>query len=175
MQELKKTLGFPCPFLGVKPIHVIKSQQVMYLFDYMLELDSSKVHINCDKSWHLEFKFRSVKVQGHVSTCSKMKVSWRGKCIYPKVCKRWQFLSYSSKTFQTCTICHSYISQNTNMGSIIRHLWPLLPLKTSTLCGMAFTSPENLHTLWSCKLRTPYMTQSWVSSEWPIGNTHVTF
>ncbi len=28
-------------------------------------------------------------------------------------------LSYSSKTFQTCTICHIYISQTTNMGSIV--------------------------------------------------------
>jgi hypothetical protein len=162
MQKLKKTLGFPCPFLGVKPIHGIKRQQVMYLFHYMWELDSSKVHINCDKLWHLKFKFRSVKVQGHVSTSAKMKVSWRGKCIYPKVYKRWQFLSYSSKTFQTCTIFHMYISQTTNMGSIIPHSWPLLPLK-------------NLRTLWLCKLRTPYMTQSWVSSEQAIWNTHVTF
>jgi hypothetical protein len=107
----------------------------MYLFHYMLESNSSKVHINCDKSWHLKFKFRSVKVQGHVCTCGKMKVSLWGKCIYPNVCKRWQFLSYSSKTFQTCTICHMYISQTTNMGSIIPPSSPLLPLKTSTLCG----------------------------------------
>jgi hypothetical protein len=145
MQKLKKTLGFPCPFVCVKLIHGIKRQQVMYLFHYMLELDSSKVHINCDKSWHLKFKFRSVKVQGHVSTRGKMKVSWRGKCIYPKVCKRWQFLSYSSKTFQTCTICHIYISQTTNMGSIIRHSLPLLPLKASAICGCVNLGPLIWH------------------------------
>jgi hypothetical protein len=145
-------MGFPCPFLSVKLI------QVMYLFYYMLELDSSKVHINCDKSWHLKFKFRSVKVQGDVSTCGKMKISWRGKCIYPKVCKRWQFLSHSwSKTFQTCTICHIYISQNTNMGSIIPHSWPLLPLKTSTLCG---------HVNWGPLI--------WATCERAIRNTHDT-
>jgi hypothetical protein len=113
----------------------------MYLFHYMWQLDSSKVHINCDKLWHLKFKFRSVKVQGHVSTCGKMKVSWRGKCIYPEVYKRWQFLSYSSKTFQTCRICHMSISQTTNMGSIIPHSWPLQPLKTSALCGRVNWGP----------------------------------
>jgi len=100
MQKFKKTLGFPCPFVCVKLIHGVKRPQVMYLFRYRLELDSSKVHINCDKSWHLNFKFRSVKVQGDVSTCGKMKISWWGKCIYPKVYKRWQFCPAHPKLFK---------------------------------------------------------------------------
>jgi hypothetical protein len=97
----------------------------MYLFHYMLESNSSKVHINCDKSWHLKFKFRSVKVH-----------MWEDESIL-------MGQMHLSKRVQTLTIfvlliqnfSNVYISQNTNMGSIIPHSWPLLPLKTSTLCG----------------------------------------
>jgi hypothetical protein len=118
----------------------------MYLFHYMLESNSSKVHINSDKFQHLKFKFTSVKVQGHVSTCGKMKLSLTRQM-------------HLSKSVQTLTIFVPLMNQNFSNVYNMSHIHiPRHQYGLNYPSFMAFTPPKNLHTLWSCKSRTPYTT-----------------
>jgi hypothetical protein len=140
------TSGYLWPSDTVKSPVFFKPGLLMYLFHYMLESISSKVHINSDKSWHLIFKFRSVMVQGDVSTCGKMKVSLTRQM-------------HLSKSVQTLTIFVPLMIQNFSNVYNMSHIHiPRHQYGLNYPSLMAFTPPKNLHTLWSCKSRTPYTT-----------------
>jgi hypothetical protein len=65
-----------------------------------------------------------------------------------------------SKSVQTLTIFVLLIQNFSNVYNMSQLHMPKHQYGLNYPSFMAFTPPENLHTLWSCKLRTPYMTQS---------------
>ncbi len=130
----------------------------MYLFHYMLESNSSKVHINVTNLDTLNLN---------------LGVS-RSKDMCPHVGK-WKYLDGTNASIQTCAIFVLLIQNFSNIYDMSHVYIPKYQYGLNYRSFMAFTPPKILGTLWSCKLRTPYMMQSWVTSEPAIPNTHITF